>query len=60
MLKNRVDQPDEPETALNVFWTHVACNKHNDHMVSQECDVLIDIAATDLQKDASGQLRKLL
>ena len=39
---------------------YAACNKHNDKMGNQECDALIDIAATDLQKDASGQLRKLL
>ena len=44
---------------MHYFGTHAACNKNNKKMVIQECDALIDIAATDLQKDASGQLRKL-
>ena len=59
MLKTRVDQPDEPVTALNIFGTHAKCDKHNDRLVNQKCDALFDISATDLRKDASGKLRKL-
>ena len=57
MLKTRVDQPDEPVTALNIFGTHAKCDKHNDRLVNRKCDALFDLSATDLRKDASGKLR---
>ena len=59
MFKTWLDQPNEPVAALIVFGTHANYNKHNEKLVNPECDAVFEISATDLQKDASGKLKKL-